>query len=276
MKKANCVYKFINSKDEIIYVGRAEILENRINKKGHTSKHLPQECYDQIAVIQYVSFNTENDMDFAERYYIKKYRPKYNDKHVGKPITMDLKELDNKNWTTYHIKVEEVLKQINDFMTNESQIKLDINILDFALMFTLFQHEQFKVHEQYRAFEERHILHELKNTIQGEHLEEEYKNYENLSRLDELINIKNKIRNKIDFKLGQIFDKYKLLKYDFGYDFKDSCYIKENSSWNIDAKRLSNAIDLYNNQFVINLYSNCKYNTNESYRFRHKMIVKCK
>ena len=52
----NCIYKF-NNNDEIIYIGQAEILENRINKKGHKSRHLPQECYDGIATIQYTSFS---------------------------------------------------------------------------------------------------------------------------------------------------------------------------------------------------------------------------
>jgi excinuclease UvrABC nuclease subunit len=60
----NCVYRFVNENNEIIYIGKAKDLRNRIN----THNHLPKECYEERTRIEYTSFETETDMDFAERY----------------------------------------------------------------------------------------------------------------------------------------------------------------------------------------------------------------
>ena len=271
----NCIYKFINNNDEIIYIGKAEILENRINKKGHKSRHLPQECYDEIAVIQYTSFSTENDMDFAERYYIKKYKPKYNDKHAGKPITMDLEELDNKIWTTYYLDENEVIKQIDDFLNSNYTIKADINILDFYLMVISMKHEQFNNYEIYKEFERKNQIEQLKY-FGYEDLEKQYKYINEIDNLDKLINIKLNIKNYIKKELDSIFDRYKLLKYNFWYD-SNKCYTKgENNNYYIDVSKLSETINISERYFEINLNSYSKYEYNNSlYNFRYKMIVEC-
>lgn len=70
----NCVYRFLNQEGEIIYIGKAKNLKNRL----YNHKHLPKDCYEERATVEYVAFETEDDMDFAERYYIPKYKPKYN------------------------------------------------------------------------------------------------------------------------------------------------------------------------------------------------------
>ena len=70
----NYVYKFINRNGEIIYIGKTKNLESRINNHNH----LDPNCYKELDCIMYATFNTEHEMDFAERYYIQKINPKYN------------------------------------------------------------------------------------------------------------------------------------------------------------------------------------------------------
>ena len=43
----NCVYRFINKENEIIYIGKSKNLEKRL--KGHD--HLPNKCYEEIKFI---------------------------------------------------------------------------------------------------------------------------------------------------------------------------------------------------------------------------------
>ena len=90
----NCVYRFLNELDEVIYVGKAKNLKNRLG--SHT--HLPPECYEERQKIEYVVFETEADMDFAERYYISKYKPKFNVAMAERDITINTFELDTKVW----------------------------------------------------------------------------------------------------------------------------------------------------------------------------------
>lgn len=90
----NCVYRFINDKEEIIYIGKAKDLKNRL--KTHT--HLPKECYEERNSIEYIEFNTEDDIDLAERYFITKLKPKYNTLLKDKDVTINIEKLDLCTW----------------------------------------------------------------------------------------------------------------------------------------------------------------------------------
>lgn len=93
----NCVYRFLNKNDEIIYIGKANYLKERLN--GH--KHLPKECYEKKTNIEYIEFKTEGDALFAERYFISKYKPKYNKDMINNDITFNIDLLDNLQWNKY-------------------------------------------------------------------------------------------------------------------------------------------------------------------------------
>jgi excinuclease UvrABC nuclease subunit len=69
VKMRNCVYRFLNKDNKVIYVGKAKDLKSRI--LNH--KHLSEECYKERNKVEYVRFVSEDDMDFAERYYIMKF-----------------------------------------------------------------------------------------------------------------------------------------------------------------------------------------------------------
>lgn len=65
------VYRFIDKKKNIIYVGKSkQDLEQRF--KGH--RHLPNMCYELTYKIEYIECPTESDMSIKEIYYINKFR----------------------------------------------------------------------------------------------------------------------------------------------------------------------------------------------------------
>lgn len=127
----NCVYKFMNRYGEVIYIGKAKDLKNRL--RNH--KHLPKECYEELAYILYASFDTKYEMDFAELYYIDHIVPKYNTMNKDSCMTFTIDELDSKKFKFYEIK--EKTKNIansvlNEYIIKEFEIfKLDMSISQF-------------------------------------------------------------------------------------------------------------------------------------------------
>ena len=113
----NCVYRFINSGEEIIYVGKAKDLKNRLMNHTHLSN---KGVYGLIEKIEYISFNTEDDMDFAEVYYISKYKPRFNTADVEKEITINAEFIDNHEWKelSSNDEVEDINKMINTYEAN--------------------------------------------------------------------------------------------------------------------------------------------------------------
>ena len=94
----NCIYRFLNKDNEIIYIGKAKKLKQRL--KAH--KHLPKECYKEIASIEFACFESECEIDIAERYLIPKYKPRYNVAMNNKAINLNISEFDNINWINLH------------------------------------------------------------------------------------------------------------------------------------------------------------------------------
>ena len=74
------VYIFFNSKKEIIYVGKASSLRNRV-KSYFVGKKSPRPIEEMIhEVIDLKTESTDSALEAAilEGFYIKKFRPKYN------------------------------------------------------------------------------------------------------------------------------------------------------------------------------------------------------
>ena len=93
----NCVYRFLNKDNEIIYIGKAKDLKSRLS--GH--RHLPLDCYKHIYQVQYTTFEDENTLDFVECYFIQKYKPIYNSKFNNGEKVFRIEELDKKRWKFY-------------------------------------------------------------------------------------------------------------------------------------------------------------------------------
>lgn len=93
----NCVYRFLNKYNEIIYIGKAKNLKSRLSSHNH----LPKECYEERERIEFIYLNNEFDMDLAERYFITKINPKYNTVLNKKNTELCLSEFDNAIWINY-------------------------------------------------------------------------------------------------------------------------------------------------------------------------------
>lgn len=94
------VYRFIDDKERVIYYGKTIDLDSRIHNH-FTRGHLPRECYDSVARIEYQKYKTESDALIMETYYITKYNPKYN--KLGKSRDIPDIEFEEKKWKTYRV-----------------------------------------------------------------------------------------------------------------------------------------------------------------------------
>lgn len=227
MRIRNCVYRFIDKNNILIYVGKAKDLDNRICSRGHRSKHLQDECYNEIIIIQYIEFETENDMCFAEKYYIQKYQPKYNSVYINNQITIDVPVLDNKMWLIYSVDNEEVERQLSLFSSENIighskeykyvSIKIDLDLFEFILFFILKDNYYVGRHQLFEELYSKNEMHKVKSCLGYENLEEEHKTYKNIDKLNKVITLKKNLYNDITKELDIIFVKYPLLNYKIAY-----------------------------------------------------------
>ena len=136
----NCVYRFLNEENKIIYIGKAVNLKSRIANHNH----LPKQCYDETVKIEFIEFESADEMDFAERYFIPKCKPKYNTAMSNKVMNISLNEFDSKEWvsiedykkeqkklTAYKERVEVIKSEIQSYIRHleaRHDIKIDIDI----------------------------------------------------------------------------------------------------------------------------------------------------
>ena len=116
----NCIYRFLNKDNEIIYIGKAKDLKNRLNSHNH----LPKECYDERIKIEYVSFDTMDEADIVERYLISKVKPKYNTDFKSKEIAMTIDVFESFQWIDFNTKNNIII----DFETRKDLAKIDLDI----------------------------------------------------------------------------------------------------------------------------------------------------
>ncbi|MCC0728349.1 MULTISPECIES: GIY-YIG nuclease family protein [unclassified Clostridioides] len=117
----NCVYMFVRGLIEVLYVGKAKNLNHRLNNHSH----LPNKCYEETEKILYYSFNTEGDMELAERYFISKYKPVYNDRLLKKDITMEIENFNKLKFEEYEnfkkiTKKNSFLRDLEPYIKNNS------------------------------------------------------------------------------------------------------------------------------------------------------------
>lgn len=110
------VYKYLNDKNEVLYVGQTIDLDRRFNEhKGHQ--------WDiEKSKILFAKCNTLSDMNIYEMYYINKLKAKYNTALVFNDVpSFELPELtweeyDKNHYETKTKEVEERLKnKLNKF-----------------------------------------------------------------------------------------------------------------------------------------------------------------
>lgn len=115
----NCIYRFLDENSNVIYIGKAKNLKSRL--RGHN--HLSKECYDEAKKVEYISFKNENDMDFAERYFIHKENPKYNTSLSDKPISINIVSLDMLSWLSYNNHYKNITENINIKIITDKEIE---------------------------------------------------------------------------------------------------------------------------------------------------------
>ena len=92
------VYRFIDGKGNIIYVGKTVNINNRM-QQHFSNGHLAKECYNTVAKIEYQKYKTESDSLIMETYYITKYSPKYNKLQQSRDLPTI--EFNEGSWRTY-------------------------------------------------------------------------------------------------------------------------------------------------------------------------------
>lgn len=98
-------YLYMDSTGEILYVGKAKVLKNRVKSYFTNYKKLDiriQAMLEHAEDIQYITVDSEFEALILENNLIKKYTPKYN-----------VMLRDDKNYS--YIKVEKVIKGVRDF-----------------------------------------------------------------------------------------------------------------------------------------------------------------
>lgn len=132
IKLKNCVYRFFNEDDEIIYVGRTSHgVKRRINEHFGQRGHLDKECYKSVQKIDYCGFQTVAETKIYELYLINLYKPVYNtaDKeHKALKLNIDIDKLKWKKYdfiTIEEKELDENLKMIRmlEYQLSEEESK---------------------------------------------------------------------------------------------------------------------------------------------------------
>ena len=95
-------YRFVDTNENVIYVGyTGQTMAKRISQH-FTKGHLPKKCYKSIARIDYIKWDSKSDAQVMEVYYINKYHPKFNklDKQ-GDRLNIQIE--DEKEWKVYQV-----------------------------------------------------------------------------------------------------------------------------------------------------------------------------
>ena len=123
-------YRFKDKYGNTIYVGyTGQKMGERMNQH-FTKGHLPKECYQSVAKIEYIKWKTKSDAQVMEVYYINKYKPRFN-KQDKRSDTLTI-QLDEKEWKTYQV----FKKQIEKSPASWGCLTY---ILIIALIYAIFQ-----------------------------------------------------------------------------------------------------------------------------------------
>jgi predicted GIY-YIG superfamily endonuclease len=95
------IYRFLNKKRDVIYVGRTKNISSRISKQHFAENgHLDPKCYDETLEVHYAELNNINEQMIYELYFIGKFKPKYNSQYNTGNNDLDF-TLPDVNWNIY-------------------------------------------------------------------------------------------------------------------------------------------------------------------------------
>jgi excinuclease UvrABC nuclease subunit len=108
MDNSFAVYRFLDDKEDVIYVGKSNTIRTRIYNQHFTKNgHLPYECYKKTAKVEIIPLNNSIECTSLEAYLINKYKPIYNTRDKERKLKLvtafddKLQELEEGNWKTY-------------------------------------------------------------------------------------------------------------------------------------------------------------------------------
>lgn len=123
-------YRFKDIYNNTIYIGYTGQKMSERMHQHFTKGHLPKECYQSVAKIEYIKWKTKSDAQVMEVYFINKYKPRFN-KQDKRSDTLTI-QLDEKEWKTYQVLKNQVEK-------NPASWGCLTYILIIALIYAIFQ-----------------------------------------------------------------------------------------------------------------------------------------
>lgn len=163
------IYRFINSHNTVIYIGRTNNLIRRLRNEHFTDRgHLPVECYNETVRVEFAPVKSQNEAKLYELYYIEQYHPKYNQSDIGGgSFSFELNELSWKafdfNTDKRNVSKQELIELLTTFNQEiDTECRYAYNLLqnkdNLSWLNKLDPHEQ----NEYLG-----IIHSLERFVQG-------------------------------------------------------------------------------------------------------------
>lgn len=150
---SNHVYRFLNSKQEIIYVGKTKkSVTTRLNAH-FTNGHL-KEKLGEVEKVEYLTFKSRLEMDLAEIYLINLWEPKLNTTHKHSEHVVfhpfDVNELEWESFDDYELarirgkeRVEESEMQNHSIVNVIEENALFVEMLNGCYDGNMFSYREF-------------------------------------------------------------------------------------------------------------------------------------
>ena len=289
----NYIYRFLNKENEIIYIGKTTDLKRRIV----THDHLPKQCYNEKVKVEFIEFESPDEMDLAERYFIPKYKPKYNTLMKDRVINISLSEFDSRGWTDMENlkkfqtqkkidrkidrKIDKIKRDIEiyiSYLEIENNIDIDINIDDHNITVETYRDfynylddivDAAILKKNYHNYNNRKVMCTCSGDIFNNLIE--YKQYMNTNQPLEIL-VKVASDNKEKIFLGIDHPKYKGI-------FSIPVFVDVFEVYDLERKRNIQRNILENTRSIIcltdmQLYCN-KYHAEEETHICHSRITYC-
>ncbi|MEA4191244.1 GIY-YIG nuclease family protein [Mycoplasma sp. 2248] len=217
------IYLWKNELDQVIYIGKAIDLNNRLNQYLNNSinSYKTYKMIDEIYDFDFVTYNTDQEAFLAEKNYIEKYQPKYN-----------IKLLDDKRYPYLKLNIN-----------TKDQLEIYKNYVYSKTTDTTFSYGPFSNQHEFKHLLKvltRFFMYENGLPIKNQaYSVSKYKfdkiieilKFQNNDFLDKLISLRDKASENWDFELAKEYnDSYHLLK-----RIKDTQLVELQNIKNIDV-----------------------------------------
>lgn len=134
------VYRFMDNEAQVIYIGKANNIHNRLFNQHFSSKgsNVNKKAYHETAKLEIIKLNDPGETAGMELYLIDKYRPKYNKQDKRKNISkLHFEQKDyyenKEKWELYYTFREYDFDKIK-LTKKQNQLSIIIAIIVFILI----------------------------------------------------------------------------------------------------------------------------------------------